>query len=115
MAMTWHLTTWNEWQEQQGEEHYQPGAFAADGYIHCTDGRERLMETGNRHYQRDDSQFLAVEIDLDALASPWVYEDEKKVFPHIYGPLNRSAVVSVREVVRTQGGRFLRTCRAVHD
>ena len=44
---------------------------------------------------------------MDRLAAPVRYEDPDAVYPHIYGPLNVDAVLSVRLVERGADGEFL--------
>ena len=51
--------------------------------------------------------FLALTVDLDALTSPWRYDDPGKPYPHIYGPIDRAAIVGVTPVSRAADGRFL--------
>jgi uncharacterized protein (DUF952 family) len=105
--ITFHLVPAEIWESQAELDHYRPEAFEREGFIHCTDGEERLIETGNRHCAGDPRPYLAVSIKRDALTSPVIYEDPNEVFPHIYGPLNREAVVSVRRIVRDENGVFL--------
>lgn len=43
----------------------------------------------------DHRPYLAVVIDLDRVSSPVQYEDERRIYPHIHGPLPAEAVLGV--------------------
>ena len=45
-------------------------------------------------------------LDLDALDVPWRYDVPGSPYPHIYGPIERSAIVAVSRVDRAPDGRF---------
>ncbi len=47
-------------------------------------------------------------IDQDRVTSPMRYDDPAEVFPHIYGPLNRDAIVAVKDIARALDGTFLK-------
>ena len=78
-----------------------------EGFIHCTDGPDALIATAERHYRADPRDFLALTIDLDALSSPWRFDDPGKPYPHIYGLIDRVAIVQIVSVNRAADGRFL--------
>ena len=105
--LTYHLVPAAEWRGLTPGAVYQPASLAAEGFIHCTDGRERVVETANRYYRGDLRLYLLVTIDLDRVSSEWRYDDAEQVFPHIYGPLDHDAVVTVEDMRRAEDGRFL--------
>jgi uncharacterized protein (DUF952 family) len=92
---------------QDPAEPYVPADFERDGFIHCTDGERRLSDTLSEYYSTSKDEWLVLYIDLDLVRSPVKYEDPEQVFPHIYGPLNRDAIVAVRGIGRMKDGRFL--------
>jgi glutathione S-transferase len=47
-------------------------------------------------------------IDQDRVTSPIRYDDPAEVFPHIYGPLNRDAILAVKDIGRAPDGTFLK-------
>ena len=65
-----------------------------------------LGETFDRYYAADPRPFLALTLDLDALDVPWRYDVAGSPYPHIYGPIARSAIVAVSRVERAADGRF---------
>lgn len=104
---TFHLTPIAVWEAQRGESSYAPESFDREGFIHCTDGEERVIEVGNRYYTGDPRPYCLLTIDRERVVAPIVYEDPDNVYPHIYGPLNMDAVVAMRAVRRGADGRFI--------
>jgi uncharacterized protein (DUF952 family) len=104
---TLHLCPRTVWEGQQFNDSYLPEAYEADGFIHCTDGDERMISVANRFYASDPRDFVVLRVDLTSNGEPWVYEDPEQVFPHIYGPIHPSAVLEVRPIVREPSGLFI--------
>ncbi len=104
---TYHLTPRDHWEGQRSEASYLPERFADEGFIHCTDTIDEVVAVGNRYYQSDRRPYLLLEIDCAAVSAPIVYEDEGRIFPHIYGPLDVAAVRRALGVNREDDGRFL--------
>ena len=46
-------------------------------------------------------------IDKEKVSAEIKYEEPEQIYPHIYGPLNRDAIVSVQPVNRAEDGTFL--------
>jgi uncharacterized protein (DUF952 family) len=106
-TLTFHLVPEDEWLPTDASRPYLPAAFERDGFIHCTDGAEELARTANRHYRDDPRGFLALVIDTRRVTAPVRYEDEARIYPHIYGALNRDAIVAVVPMPRSANGTFL--------
>ena len=49
---------------------------------------------------------MVLTIDLAALTVPWRYDGDRR-FPHVYGPLDRTAIIEVRSITRGPGGEFM--------
>jgi uncharacterized protein (DUF952 family) len=106
-ATTLHLIPAEVWERSADKLFYTPDAFAADGFVHCTDGYENLVAVGNRYYTGDPRPYLALTVAIDKLTSPVRYDDPGRIFPHIYGPINRAAVIAKRNVMRDRDGSFI--------
>jgi uncharacterized protein (DUF952 family) len=102
-----HLTPFAVWRAQSGSNTYIPEPFEREGFIHCTDGQERVIDVANRYYSGDPRPYCLLEIERSQVSAPVVYEDPERVYPHIYGPLNIDAVRVVRSVGRDGMGRFV--------
>jgi uncharacterized protein (DUF952 family) len=104
---TLHLTPEDVWVAHRGRADYQPEGFAAEGFVHCTDDEAVLLEIANLFYQGDPRPFLLLDVDLEEISAPAIYEDEERRFPHVYGPITLNAVRRVRRVERTADGMFV--------
>ena len=107
MRPTYHLIPVVVWESADGNAPLTRESLDDEGFIHCTDGPDALIATAERHYREDPRDFLALTIDLDAITSPWRYDDPGKPYPHIYGPIDRAAIVETTPVSRAADGRFL--------
>jgi glutathione S-transferase len=97
--MIFHITDASTWEvsRQQG---YHTGStrgvdLAEEGYIHCSTAAQwpGVIE----RYYLGAPDLVLLHIDEALLTSPLVYEQlpgAPEPFPHIYGPINLSAVVT---------------------
>ena len=106
MRETFHLVPEVAWSTTDRASAYEASSLGAEGFIHCTDGVSALGETFDRHYAGDPRAFLTLTLDLDALDVPWRYDVEGSPYPHIYGSIDRSAIIGISRVERSPGGRF---------
>ncbi len=115
-----HLMPAPAWATWEAGGHYEPASLATEGFVHCTAGDDLMLEVANRFYG-DGGDLVAVALDIDRLTSevrwePPAHPDrsaaetaaDAPLFPHVYGRLDRDAVVGVRRLVRDEGGRFVR-------
>ncbi len=105
-GLTLHLVPEPVWCAEAAAREYRPEPFAEEGFVHCTDGEALLIEVANRYYRADPRPFLALDVDLARIAARAVYEDAEQRYPHIYGPIEREAVVRVRRMERADDGAF---------
>jgi uncharacterized protein (DUF952 family) len=105
MALVYHLVTPDAW--QTGGEEYRADSLAAEGFIHCSFGPQ-VAAAGNKFYS-GKQDLLLLHIDPDQLTSPLRVEPSGsgELFPHIYGPINRSAVLLVEPLRRGAGGLWI--------
>lgn len=106
-GQTLHLTPEAVWLSKAEGATYQPEAFVDEGFIHCTDGEANLVRVANLFYQSDPRPHVVLVIEMERVTAPIRYEDPDRIFPHLYGPLNREAVVAVRAIARRDDGTFL--------
>ncbi|MBM2810175.1 MAG: hypothetical protein HW416_934 [Chloroflexi bacterium] len=86
---------------------YVPVGYAQDGFIHTTGPLGRVSAVANKHCSHDPRPYVLITVDLDRLTVPWRYDVAGEDYPHVYGPLNREAVVAVRSMPRAADGTFL--------
>ena len=84
-----------------------PPSLAAEGFIHASEDEEQVVGVANRLYANIDG-LAALVIDEHRVRAEIKRElaANGERYPHIYGPLNRTAVVGVRRLRRGVDGRF---------
>ncbi len=107
MNVTFHLVPKSYFDALDADADYLPTAYPQDGFIHCTDDPQEMARVANLFYRAEPPPHLYLYIDKDRVKSPVRYDDEANKYPHIYGPLNRDAIVAMREAGRDGGGDFL--------
>lgn len=105
-GITYHLCPEEVWDRQKAGDEYTPEPFAQDGFIHCTNGLDELIKVGNMFYTDEHRPLTVLVLNVADISSPVRYDDEYETYPHIYGPLNTSAVVGQLDVQRNDDGTF---------
>ena len=108
MRLAYHGTPKKYFDSLDPAQPYVPEPFAREGFIHTTEGREAVPAVLTLHYKASTEPWLVLYIDQDRVTSPIRYDDAEKVFPHIYGPLNRDAIIAVMDIDRASDGTFLK-------
>ena len=73
-----------------------PEAFAAEGFVHCSEPDQVVRVANARFVGRTDLVLLWISV--ARLTAPVRYENLEggtELFPHVYGPINLDAVVAV--------------------
>ncbi len=109
--MIFHIAERDTWNPAKAAGTYAPASLALEGFIHCST-REQVEETANLFY-RGRTDLVLLRIDESCLDAPLKFEmaaDSARQgsarFPHIYGALNLSAVVDVRDLRCDDDGSF---------
>lgn len=89
----YHLVRASEWDGNATT--YAPPSLAAEGFIHFSTA-EQLPATSMRYYA-DVDDLLVITVDPSVVAGEIVWEDlaGNGDFPHLYGPLELTAVTAV--------------------
>ena len=113
--ITYHLVPKTYYESCDPNAPYKPGDFDKDGFIHCTDGIDNVVEIGDRYYKDRAGAWLLLVIERTKVDAPVRYEDPERLYPHIYGALNRDAIVEVVPIERAPDGTFLPPAVQVRD
>jgi uncharacterized protein (DUF952 family) len=105
MAWIYHLVSRPLWQ-QSGTD-YRADSLASEGFIHCSFA-EQVADTANRFYG-GATDLLVLHIDAARLGSALKVEPATtgELYPHVYGPIPRAAVVQVGQLQRGPDGRWV--------
>ncbi len=107
MNRTYHLTPVEWWSSADPDGALGAPSLDDEGFIHCTTGATEMVATANRHYRDDPRAFVILTIDLDRVTSPWRVEDPGGIYPHVFGPIDRTAILDARPMPRDADGEYL--------
>ncbi len=114
MSVILHIAHRTAWQQSFAGGYYTAPSLYSEGFIHCSTTAQAI-ETANRLF-RNDRDLVLLCIDEEKLEPDVKYEAPKgtaahdlrvgEVFPHLYGPINVSAVIRVVDLVPQPDGSF---------
>ena len=90
-----HITTREQWNHATLAGRYQADSLVTEGFIHCSTAAQ-LESSGRLHFA---GQAGLVVLEIDAGKLRWELRWEPAhgdLFPHLYGPLDLDAVISVQ-------------------
>jgi uncharacterized protein (DUF952 family) len=112
-----HLVAAHTWDRWPLDQDYVAPSLQSEGFIHCTGDEDTLLAVANAFYRDDPGEMLALELDEARLGSAVRWEPPAPtpppgvaadvLFPHVYAPVPRDAVVAVRRLRRGADGTFL--------
>jgi uncharacterized protein (DUF952 family) len=90
--LIYHIVLPEKWAEFETDL-YKASSLADEGFIHCS-FRDQLDDVIDRYY-RGVPEVIVLEIETDLLMSRVLKEPStnSEIYPHIYGPINRNAIV----------------------
>jgi uncharacterized protein (DUF952 family) len=90
-----HITTREQWNHAALAGKYQADSLVTEGFIHCSTVAQ-LESTGRRHFA-GQTGLVVLEIDPSRLRWELRWEESQgEDYPHLYGPLDLEAVMSVQ-------------------
>ena len=109
MGLIYHLVPADYYRSLPASDPYLPREYKQDGFIHCTKEPEWLLKVANSFYQSTPGEMWVLAIDESRVSAPIKYEPPEPgghLFPHIYGPIDRRAIILVRSAQREADGTF---------
>jgi uncharacterized protein (DUF952 family) len=113
--MILHITSRAEWDEAQARGQYIAPSLQTEGFIHCSTEKQ-VLHVANAFYRAKTGLVLLVieeaklkpGLKWEAPAGPPAPGiSESDSFPHIYGPINLTAVASVVDFPPGHDGSFI--------
>lgn len=95
----YHIVLPEVWERLKGGASYQPESLDTEGFIHCSYPNQ--LDSVLERYYRNAEEVIILKIDTEKLLPKLVEEasTNNEIYPHIYGRLNRSAVVGTEKRV----------------
>ncbi|MFM9698628.1 DUF952 domain-containing protein [Streptomyces europaeiscabiei] len=112
--MIYHVVSLDAWNARPGRP-YAPASLPEDGFVHCSPDEATTLAVVNAFYRDTpkplhvlvlDEERLDARVEFEAAAPappPGVGADV--LFPHVFGPIDRDAVVRVLEIRWDEEGR----------
>ncbi|GHN01236.1 hypothetical protein WSM22_27250 [Cytophagales bacterium WSM2-2] len=96
--MIYHITTSQDWESQKDKPDFLPADYHKEGFIHCCTS-EQLAGVMERYFKGKTGLAL-LHLDESKLKAELKFEastnDEE--FPHLYGAINREAIIAVKYI-----------------
>lgn len=116
MTTVWHLLPLNDVPAER-DGVIAPDSLRSGGFVHCSPDESTTLAVANTLYLNAVGPVVALVLDVDGLTAPVRYEapaprppdgvPADTLFPHVYGPLECSAIVATRYATRDSAGRYL--------
>lgn len=96
--MIYHVISGASWKEQLHSEFLVVPSIQAEGFIHCC--TKQQVEGVLARYFKGQSDLYLLEIDESRLICEVRFEKSTndELFPHVYGPINKRAILSVTQL-----------------
>ncbi len=107
----YHLLPYSAWQEASEESAYAPKNLSTEGFVHFSGDEATLLAVANAYYHDVTEPMAVLTVDPDRLTAkvrwePPTQASEDQLFPHVYGAIDKAAVISVRHAQRDSDGRY---------
>src|SRR5438046_2954597 len=85
---------------------YRPASLATEGFLHGSN-HDQVARVANAYYA-NEPDLVVLSVDVGRLAAPVRDEDpgSGERFPHVYGPIEREAIIRVEPLQRDANGRW---------
>ncbi|MGC2238664.1 MAG: DUF952 domain-containing protein [Pyrinomonadaceae bacterium] len=95
--LIYHIVLPGIWENFKDKKFYEAESLTSEGFIHCSFAAQ--LEAVLQRYYRDTERVLILTIDAEKLESKLVEEPStnNEIYPHIYGEINRDAIVEIEE------------------
>jgi uncharacterized protein (DUF952 family) len=96
--MIYHVISETAFKEQHHADVIEAASLRTEGFIHCCTYAQR--EGVLLRYFKGQTGLLILEIDEGKLKPELKFEKSThdELFPHVYGPINKNAIISVNSI-----------------
>src|SRR5687767_7475467 len=95
--LIYHIVLPDVWEKFKDENFYEAPSLETEGFIHCSYPYQ--LEAVLERYYRAHRKVFVLHINTNRLTSDLIAEPStsREIYPHIYGPVNRAAIVDAEE------------------
>jgi len=101
-----HITSRNDWNKALDYGEYNPKLLDTEGYIHCSKPSQIIGVANHLFKGREGLVLLVIDQEKVNPEIKWEGEEQTNLYPHIYGPLNLSAVKNALDFPPSRDGTF---------
>ena len=100
MSRIYHVVSMEHWAKFANKPTYEADSLQREGFIHLSE-QGQVAGVLDRYY-RGVPDLLLLHIDPAKLTHELRYEEATngEQFPHVYGPINKDAVVEIEKIVQ---------------
>lgn len=100
----YHIVLPEIWEKVKDGKFYEADSLQTEGFIHCSFAEQ--LDAVLQRYYKDVPQVLILTIETEKLMSELVNESSTggEIYPHVYGEINRDAIVGIEERKLNQQG-----------
>ncbi|MGI9036034.1 MAG: DUF952 domain-containing protein [Pyrinomonadaceae bacterium] len=95
--LIYHIVLPEVWESFKDKNFYETESLKSEGFIHCSylNQLEMVLE----RYYKNEKRVLILQINPNLLTAKLIAEPSTggEIYPHIYGKVNRAAIVDVTE------------------
>ena len=93
----YHIVLPEVWENFKNKDFYEAESLQTEAFIHCSFA-EQISGVLERYYKGAE-KVLILHLETDKLTSKLVEEPStnSEIYPHIYGKINRDAIVEIEE------------------
>jgi len=109
LTTIFHITKLETWNKAKAQGAYDFCTLTKDGFIHAST-KEQYLNTAQRLFRDLNESLVLLEINEDLLDAKVIYENlegGQELFPHIYGPIQLSAITNIHNLEKNQAGDFI--------
>ncbi len=105
-----HMSTATEWEAARAAGALAPPSLAEVGFVHLSTPEQVMLPANRLYHGRSDLLLLVLDparIDVEVRWEPGVPDDPESMrFPHAYGPVPTTAVVTTQPYLPGPDGSF---------
>jgi uncharacterized protein (DUF952 family) len=97
--LIYHIVLPEVWEKFETEDFYEAESLRSESFIHCSFAEQ--VEGVLQRYYKDKEKVLILTIEPEKLTCELVNEPStnNEIYPHIYGKINRDAIVGIEEKI----------------
>lgn len=100
-----HIAPRSLWEQTKDKSEYRGDTLESEGFIHCSTRNQVLAVANALFSERQDLVLLLLQ--TSRILSLVKYEGvTSEMYPHIYGPINRDAIIAVYDFLPDKHGKF---------